>query len=166
MYSRTTPTSDHDIKRAVLPYLPTDSKVIATASTRLYHAPFGSEPPNWTFSGLSGVLVFGRDRVRVHPDHRIGTGPGTSFEFSYWFRLIELRLSKGLVWMHQIPHHLDYRMDKPFFHVFLANVSPNFTYLHPPQLTKRLLDEDLWFSLRRRCGGFQVSQEGHQSYSF
>lgn len=124
MSSRTASTTGHssDAKHMVLPHLPTHSKVIATASARVYHAPFGDESENWTFSGLSGVLVFGRDRLRLHPDRKLGIGPGTSFEHKYWFRLIDLASGKGLVWMHQIPQYLDYRTDKPFFHVFQAKV--------------------------------------------
>ena len=124
MHPKASPTREQpfDAKHAVFPYLPTDSKVFATAFARVYHAPFSEESESWTFSGLSGVLVFGRDRVRVHPDHKIGTGPGTSFETNHWFRLIDLASSKGLVWVHQLPRHLDYQMDKPFFHVFQAKV--------------------------------------------
>ncbi|KAJ3477475.1 hypothetical protein NLI96_g10439 [Meripilus lineatus] len=118
-YSLASKTAD-DMKQAVLPYVPTDSKVIATASARVYHAPFGNEPEQWTFSGLSGTLVFGRDRFRAHPDRTIGTGPGTSSQVNYWFRLVDLVSGKGLVWIHQIPQFLDYRADKPFFHIFQA----------------------------------------------
>ncbi|TCD60370.1 hypothetical protein EIP91_010261 [Steccherinum ochraceum] len=107
-----------DFKRSITSLLPANAKIIASASARVYHAPFGSQGESWTFSGLQGVLVFGRDRNQVHPDKQLGVGPGTSIEQNYWFRLLDVDNAKGLVWMHQIPYRLDYRLDKPFFHEF------------------------------------------------
>ncbi|KAH8097117.1 hypothetical protein BXZ70DRAFT_312664 [Cristinia sonorae] len=123
MPSRTSSSSSSssvstNLKESITSLLPTDAKIIATASARVYHAPFGSGPEGWTFSGLRGILVFGRDRTIVHPDSKLGIGPGTSLQQNYWFRLLDVDNAKGLVWMHQIPDHLDYRLDKPFFHVF------------------------------------------------
>ncbi|KAI0826141.1 hypothetical protein BC629DRAFT_1272116, partial [Irpex lacteus] len=96
--------------------LPTDSKVIATASARVYHLPFGGRPENWCYSGLAGTLVFGRNRTTIYADRKLGKGPGTSFDQVFWFRLIDPE--KGLVWMHEIPGTFDYSLDKPFFHTF------------------------------------------------
>ncbi|THH31847.1 hypothetical protein EUX98_g2352 [Antrodiella citrinella] len=120
MPSRTSSSSSlsTDFKRSITSLLPHNAKVIATASARVYHAQFGGQPESWTFSGLRGVLVFGRDRTTVNPDKKLGVGPGTSIEQNYWFRLLDVDNAKGLVWMHQIPDRLDYRLDKPFFHEF------------------------------------------------
>ncbi|CDO68594.1 hypothetical protein BN946_scf184996.g25 [Trametes cinnabarina] len=108
-----------DIKRQVLSYLPPDSKVLATASARIYHSAFNAAPDAWTFTGLRGMLVFGRNQISIHPDRPFALGEGaTSIEQSYWFRLVDLDSGKGIVWFHQIPPNLDYQADKPFFHVF------------------------------------------------
>lgn len=100
--------------------LPADSKVIATASAKVYHAPFNNKSDEWTFSGLSGTMVFGRNRGTISADRKLGGGPGDSSEQTYWFRLVDP--SKGLVWIHQIPQTLDYGLDKPFFHTFSGKV--------------------------------------------
>ncbi|KAI9056454.1 hypothetical protein FKP32DRAFT_1465244 [Trametes sanguinea] len=107
-----------DIKRQVSSYLPHDSKVLALAPARIYHSAFNARPDAWTFTGLRGMLVFGRNRTSVYPDRPLGLGEGTSFEQNYWFRLVDLDSGKGIVWFHQIPPNLDYHADKPFFHVF------------------------------------------------
>ncbi|CAL1709675.1 unnamed protein product [Somion occarium] len=107
-----------EIKRQILAYLPTDARILATASARVYHAPFGGRQTSWSPSGLSGILVFGRDRLTLHPDKRLGIGPGSTLEQNFWFRLVDLQSGKGLVWMHQIAEDLEYRLDKPFFHEF------------------------------------------------
>jgi len=103
-----------DFKRVITSHLPADAKVLATVNAKVYHAPFGGGGDSWTYSGLRGTLVFGRDRITVHADKKLGT----SLEQRYWFRLLDLDGGKGLVWMHQIPEKFSYRLDKPFFHVF------------------------------------------------
>lgn len=131
MFSRSSSTStmSEDVKRHMLSCLPTDSKVLAIASAKVYHAPFNSKPDGWTFSGLSGTMVFGRNRVTVHADRKLGNGPGESFEQTFWFRLVDP--VKGLVWIHQIPQTLDYSLDKPFFHTFSGKVRRNMLLLSP-----------------------------------
>ncbi|KAI0922926.1 hypothetical protein AcW1_002558 [Taiwanofungus camphoratus] len=106
-----------DSKRHILSQLPADVKVIAAAPARVYHASFGARQDSWTYTGLQGMLVFGRDRVKVYADRKLGTGPGTSFEHNYWFRLIDTT-GRGVIWIHQIPDNFQYQLDKPFFHVF------------------------------------------------
>ncbi|OSD00482.1 hypothetical protein PYCCODRAFT_684034 [Trametes coccinea BRFM310] len=107
-----------DLKRQVSSYLPHDSKILAMAPARIYHSAFNARPDAWTFTGLRGMLVFGRNRTSIYPDRPLGVGEGTSFEQNYWFRLVDLDSGKGIVWFHQIPPNLDYHADKPFFHVF------------------------------------------------
>lgn len=111
-----------DDKRNVMSYLPPDIKVIAVAPARIYQAPFGAPADSWTFTGLRGMLVFGRNRVTVHPDRPLGIGEGTSIEHNYWFRLVDVDSGKGIVWFHPIPSDLDYHADKPFFHTFSGRV--------------------------------------------
>ena len=122
MFSRSSSSStlSESAKQHLLSCLPADAKVLATASAKVYHAPFSSKEDGWTFSGLGGTLVFGRNRLTVHADRKLGSGPGESFEQSLWFRLVDP--IKGLVWIHQIPDTLDYAPDKPFFHVFAGKV--------------------------------------------
>ncbi|KAI0768185.1 hypothetical protein BD413DRAFT_614531 [Trametes elegans] len=107
-----------DPKRLVLSYLPPDSKVLSVAPGRIYHSAFGARSDEWTYTGLRGLLVFGRNRINVYPDRPLGLGQGTSIEQNYWFRLIDAESGKGIVWCHEIPPNLDYHADKPFFHVF------------------------------------------------
>ena len=93
-----------DTKRHVMSYLPPDSKVLCLAPARIYHSSFGARADSWTFTGLRGMLVFGRDRTTSTQD--------------YWFRLVDVDSGKGIIWFHQIPCDIDYHADKPFFHVF------------------------------------------------
>ncbi|KAH9936712.1 hypothetical protein B0H21DRAFT_698985 [Amylocystis lapponica] len=117
LLSPSTSSLAHD-KRHILSQLPADSKVIAVAAARVYHAPFGAQHDSWAYSGLRGLMVFGRERITVRGDRKFGTGPGTSFEQKYWFRLIDMSSGKGVVWMHQITENFEYCLDKPFFHIF------------------------------------------------
>jgi len=64
------------------------------------------------------LVVFGRDRITVRGDKTLGTGPGTSFNQQYWFRLIDMSSGKGVIWMHQITDNFEYSLDKSFFHIF------------------------------------------------
>lgn len=109
--------SDDD-KRNILSYLPPDTKLLAVAPARIYQSPFNASSDSWNFTGLRGMLVFGRNRISVYPDRPLGVGEGTSFEQNYWFRLIDVDSGKGIVWFHPIPSDLDYHADKPFFHTF------------------------------------------------
>lgn len=126
MFSRSSSTStlSDSAKRHLLTCLPTDSKVLATATAKVYHAPFNTKTDGagWTFSGMSGTLVFGRARTILHADRPLGE----SIQHEHWFRLVDP--IKGLVWIHQIPDTLDYAPDKPFFHVF-AGKSRMFGFL-------------------------------------
>lgn len=58
-------TSTEDRRRH--PYIstilsPTTHKIVATANARVYHKPFANfRNPEWTYSKIKGLLVFGRD---------------------------------------------------------------------------------------------------------
>ncbi|OCH92739.1 hypothetical protein OBBRIDRAFT_409791 [Obba rivulosa] len=113
--SQTSSSVSQEQKDTILSQLPADSKVVAVASARIYHAAFDAKPENWVFSGLKGILVLGRDRTTLHPDRKRREA---TLEQNYWFRLLDTASGKGVVWIHQIPADLEYRIDKPFFHIF------------------------------------------------
>ncbi|KAJ7777916.1 hypothetical protein DFH07DRAFT_569407 [Mycena maculata] len=95
---------------------PNTYKVYATIPARVYHAAFGSKQNEWIYSGLSGSVVFGRDRGSVD-------GEGC------WFRLLEQPSGKT-IWLFKIPEiSFEYRIDKPFFHVF-RGCSRKFGFLY------------------------------------
>ncbi|EKM56699.1 uncharacterized protein PHACADRAFT_141559 [Phanerochaete carnosa HHB-10118-sp] len=118
MFSRSSSstTLSDSAAHQLLSCLPADAKVLAIAPAKVYHTPFNNKSDGWTYSGLSGTLVFGRNSISVHQDRKLGGGPGESFEQGFWFRLVDP--VKGVVWIHQIPGALDYAIDKPFFHTF------------------------------------------------
>ncbi|GBE83564.1 Wiskott-Aldrich syndrome 1 [Sparassis crispa] len=102
-------------KRHVLSLLPPESRVVAVASARVYHAPFKGRGDDWAYSGLQGLLVLG---AAVHSEKKLGSNHETSFVQNYWFRLIDTASGRGVIWSHSIPVGFDYRLDKPFFHYF------------------------------------------------
>lgn len=116
------------------PYLssvlePSTHKVIATAVVRVYYAPFINPHPNWSYSKLRGILVFGRDREGLaspaaapalplsSPPADRGLGHGSRHKEKYWFRLIDVKTNR-VVWMFSVPEVFEYYKDKPFFHYF------------------------------------------------
>ena len=96
--------------------------MLATAAAKVYQKPFSRKPEkeSWTYMGLSGTLVFGRSRFPSDADGSLASGSETGPESTHWFRLVDP--IKGVVWMHQIPEHFDYHLDKPFFHMFSGKV--------------------------------------------
>ncbi|KAJ7481715.1 hypothetical protein FB451DRAFT_1236930 [Mycena latifolia] len=92
-------------KTFVVPGLhPSTYKVYAVIPARVYHAAFGSKQSEWISSGLNGSLMFGKDRGSVESQ-------------GYWFRL--LNDAGKTIWIFKIPEiGFEYRIDKPFFHVF------------------------------------------------
>ncbi|KAF7795211.1 hypothetical protein EIP86_006361 [Pleurotus ostreatoroseus] len=96
--------------------LPLNSQVLATATVRVYHRPFKARPENWTYLGLRGTMVFGRNRFLASAGSQSSVGSAGSIEETVWFRLIDP--TKGLIWLHQVPNVFDYTQDKPFFHHF------------------------------------------------
>lgn len=142
------PFRSEEERRHIVSKLPEDAKILALAPARIYQAPFGAREDGWAYTGLNGMLVFGRDRVVVHADRPLGAGPGTSFERRYWFRLVDTAPGKGVIWMHPIPAEFQYRLDKPFFHVFQGKVSFFASELNKKKLTRSLAEQDVRHSLR------------------
>lgn len=121
--SQSSSVISHDDKLHILSKLPADAKALGAASARIYHAPFAS-PNNWSYTGLQGFLVFGRNMLAVS-EKRQSTSGGMRIEPTYWLRLIDSTADKGVVWMYQIPDGFEYNIDKPFFHVFSGKVHPH-----------------------------------------
>ncbi|EMD37063.1 hypothetical protein CERSUDRAFT_124041 [Gelatoporia subvermispora B] len=113
--SQTASSVSQDQQETILSHLPAESKVVAVASARIYHAAFGAKPDSWVFSGLKGILVLGRDRTTLHPDRK---RRDAALEQNYWFRLLDTGSDKGVIWIHNIADALEYQLDKPFFHIF------------------------------------------------
>jgi len=112
-------TSSEDRRRH--PYLstvlnPSTQKIICTASARIYHKPFGTSHPEWTYSKIKGLLVFGRDRD-IHGSDQSNIGQGYRLAETYWFRLVDLNTDR-VIWMLRVPEAFEYHRDRPFFHVF------------------------------------------------
>lgn len=116
--SSTTLTENH--KRHILSLLPPQSRVVAVASARIYHAPFKARGDDWTYSGLRGLLIFGGIRTPLPSERKSGPKHKTTFVESYWLRLVDQDTGKGVTWMYHIPEGFDYRLDKPFFHYFMG----------------------------------------------
>jgi hypothetical protein len=94
-------------------------RTYSVASARVYHAPFGAAHSSWIYS-QRGLLVFGRDRSTQGSDAS-SVGQGSSEVAKYWFRLVDA-VSGRTVWKFNIPAGLDYKKDKPFFHIFPGKV--------------------------------------------
>lgn len=144
------PFRSEEERRHIISKLPEDAKILSLAHARIYQAPFGAREDSWSYTGLNGMLVFGRDRVVMHADKPLGAGPGTSFERRYWLRLVDTAPGKGVIWMHPIPTEFQYRLDKPFFHVFQGKVSILTSTMKTLKVTaSSLAEQDVWHSLRR-----------------
>ncbi|OSX58273.1 hypothetical protein POSPLADRAFT_1075987 [Postia placenta MAD-698-R-SB12] len=104
-------------ERHIQSQLPSNGKGIAYAFASVYHAPFSGREDSWTSTGLKGMLVFGRNK---RTDRPLAIRPSATFQFQsqYWFRLVDMKSDKGLIWIHDIPDDFQYRFDKPFFHTF------------------------------------------------
>ncbi|TFK67643.1 hypothetical protein BDN72DRAFT_89595 [Pluteus cervinus] len=110
-------TSFYDKQNMVLGLQPTPYEAIAVANARIYHAQLGMKEPEWTYSRLKGVLVFGMDLAPEGPD--AAPAPAQLDLERFWFRLISEETGKP-VWMVKIPPGFEYYLDRPFFHVFQA----------------------------------------------
>ncbi|KAF8728304.1 hypothetical protein AX14_006807 [Amanita brunnescens Koide BX004] len=100
-----------------VPGLPLGSyKIYAAASARLYHAPFGSKPPQWEYSNYRGILVFGR---KISTDSNpLAAGAASALDDAYWFRLLVSKSGEmKTVWQFKVFTDLNYQIDKPYFHV-------------------------------------------------
>ncbi|TFK51236.1 hypothetical protein OE88DRAFT_1515640 [Heliocybe sulcata] len=98
-------------KRAIRGVLPAETcKIMAAAHVKLYQARFTSL--DWSYSGLHGVLVFGRNRRPPEGEER-----ETEEDGKYWFRMIDVHKERE-IWRHWIPRLFDYKQETPFWHTF------------------------------------------------
>ncbi|GAA5939254.1 Wiskott-Aldrich syndrome protein [Sporobolomyces koalae] len=73
-------------------------KIHAAAIGRVYYA--YPDPAKWSYSGISGAIVFGW-----------GQGGG-------WLKVIDLAGTRGNIWQHGIVEDMPYYQDRTFFHTF------------------------------------------------
>ncbi|KAG5723887.1 Wiskott-Aldrich syndrome like protein [Termitomyces sp. T112] len=94
---------------------PDSYTIIAVANARIYHANLGTKTPEWCYSRMRGILVFGRD---CEPGDRPGQRSSVPSEAgNHWFRLLDATSGKP-VWLFKIPIGFVYELDRPFFHAF------------------------------------------------
>ncbi|PLW14604.1 hypothetical protein PCANC_20418 [Puccinia coronata f. sp. avenae] len=92
--------------------LPSDHhKILAAGLCRIYYA--YPDPNKWSYTGLSGALVFGR--------------PTSGIAGSFWFKLIDLAGTRGTIWEHEVYEdgpgkpghgHFGYHQERTFWHTF------------------------------------------------
>ncbi|KAG5340225.1 hypothetical protein C0989_002457 [Termitomyces sp. Mn162] len=120
---------------------PDSYTIIAVANARIYHANLGTKTPEWCYSRMRGILVFGRD---CEPGDRPGQRSSVPSEAgNHWFRLLDATSGKP-VWLFKIPIGFVYELDRPFFHAFQGKVRNS-----PPQLEKMVVKTN---SQSRRFG--------------
>ncbi|SGY74574.1 BQ5605_C005g03370 [Microbotryum silenes-dioicae] len=78
-------------------------KIHTAAVARVYYA--FPDPAKWSYSGISGALVFGW-----------GSQGG-------WIKVVDLAGTRGTIWKHEIVEEMQYYQDRTFFHTFPSDVS-------------------------------------------
>ncbi|GAA6061457.1 hypothetical protein JCM10212_005660 [Sporobolomyces blumeae] len=73
-------------------------KIHAAAIARVYYA--YPDPTKWSYSGISGAIVFGW-----------GQGGG-------WLKMVDLAGTRGVIWQHGVVDDMAYYQDRTFFHTF------------------------------------------------
>ncbi|KDE04549.1 hypothetical protein MVLG_05020 [Microbotryum lychnidis-dioicae p1A1 Lamole] len=73
-------------------------KIHTAAVARVYYA--FPDPAKWSYSGISGALVFGW-----------GSQGG-------WIKVVDLAGTRGTIWIHEIVEEMQYYQDRTFFHTF------------------------------------------------
>jgi neural Wiskott-Aldrich syndrome protein len=85
--------------------IPKSSNKIQTAALgRIYYA--HPNPNEWSYSGLQGALAFVKDNTRN----------------AFYFRLVDLTGTRGVIWEHELYDGFEYFQDRPFFHSFEGDV--------------------------------------------
>ncbi|CEQ39365.1 SPOSA6832_00897 [Sporobolomyces salmonicolor] len=77
-------------------------KIHAAAIGRVYYA--FPDPAKWSYSGISGAVVFGW-----------GQQGG-------WLKVVDLAGTRGVIWQHGIVEDMAYYQDRTFFHTFPSDV--------------------------------------------
>lgn len=98
-------TMNKDEKDRVKNALTPTSKILTATVARIYYA--YPDPQNWSFSGEQGGLAFVKDK---------SSG-------LYYFRLVDLQGTRGILWEHELYDNFMLNEDRPFFHSFAGDVS-------------------------------------------
>ncbi|KAK9895346.1 hypothetical protein P389DRAFT_197405 [Cystobasidium minutum MCA 4210] len=73
-------------------------KIVAAAPARIYYA--WPNPNVWSYGGVEGALVFGVQ------------------DNGYWFRLVDLAGTRGVIWEHEFYEDFEWYQDRTFFYSF------------------------------------------------
>ncbi|CAD6571449.1 MAG: hypothetical protein CYPHOPRED_004440 [Cyphobasidiales sp. Tagirdzhanova-0007] len=73
-------------------------KIVAAAVARIYYA--FPDPDTWAYSGVEGALVFGTQ------------------DNGFWFRLVDLGGTRGVIWEHEFYEDFELHQDRTFFYSF------------------------------------------------
>lgn len=90
-----------------------NDKILMATIGRVYYA--YPDPATWSYSGVSGAIVFGW-----------GSQGG-------WFKVVDLAGTRGVIWQHEVTEDMGYYQDRTFFHTFPSDVRPRPSLgLQPP----------------------------------
>lgn len=72
---------------------------------RVYYA--YPDPNDWSYAGLQGAIALVLDTSKC----------------AYYFRLVDLSGTRGVIWEHELYEGFEYNQDRLFFHSFPGDVS-------------------------------------------
>jgi neural Wiskott-Aldrich syndrome protein len=111
-------TISADDKNRIKASIPSsNSKILTATLARVYCA--HPDPNSWSYSGLQGALTLTMDK---------NSG-------GFGFKLVDLLGTRGIIWEHEIWEPFEYNVDRPFFHSFAGDVSPQVSLIIDPLLT-------------------------------
>ncbi|KAH8109427.1 hypothetical protein DFH11DRAFT_1627265 [Phellopilus nigrolimitatus] len=96
-------TMSTDEKNRVKSVLSSNNKILMATVARIYYA--HPDPSSWTFSGEQGGLAFVKDKNNG----------------LYYFRLVDLQGTRGVLWEHELYEGFTLNEDRPFFHSFAGD---------------------------------------------
>ena len=97
-------TMTADEKAKVKSVLSANNKILMATVARIYYA--HPDPNAWSFSGKQGGLAFVKDKSNG----------------LYYFRLVDLQGTTGVLWEHELYEGFALNEDRPFFHSFAGDV--------------------------------------------
>jgi hypothetical protein len=116
-------TISADDKNKIKASIPSsNSKILTATLARVYCA--HPDPNSWSYAGLQGALTLTMDK---------NSG-------GFGFKLVDLLGTRGIIWEHEIWEPFEYNVDRPFFHSFAGDVSPQSPIIDPlltPAFTNR-----------------------------
>ncbi|KAG9048782.1 hypothetical protein FS837_012069 [Tulasnella sp. UAMH 9824] len=75
-------------------------KILYATPARIYYA--HPDPSRWTYVGQEGAVALVADKIKG----------------GFWFRMIDLKGTRGVTWEHELYDDFTYYQDRPFFHSF------------------------------------------------